>query len=141
MRKEGLFNYFVIILILALIGFADATYLTASHYLEEPAGCGLEGGCEAVTSSQYSILFGIPISLFGLLYYLTVIGLSVFWFDKRNPLVPKLILAIVSPAFLFSAWLVYLMLFVLQAICWWCAASATVTTLMFILTTYVNLKR
>ncbi len=140
MNHSKLKPYFVLVVVLSLIGFTDAMYLSAVHYLDGAPGCGEQGGCDEVASSEYSVMFGFPIALFGLLFYLTVFALSLYWFDKRNPAVPQWILYIVSPAFLFSMWLVYLMLFVIQAICWWCVLSASTTTIIFLSTVFVVLK-
>jgi uncharacterized membrane protein len=140
MKKDKLKFYFILTAILSLIGFADATYLTAVHFLDAAPGCGEQGGCDEVASSEYSVIFGVPVALFGILYYLLVFGLTLYWFDRKNPAVPRWILYIVSPALLFSLWLVYLMFFVIEAICWWCMLSATSTAIIFVTTSIVVLK-
>ncbi|MCH8567450.1 MAG: vitamin K epoxide reductase family protein [Balneolales bacterium] len=124
--------YIITILVLGFIGFADATYLTATHFMDAPPGCGEEGGCGEVTSSEYSTLFGIPISLFGIMFYLSMIFMSLLWLDRKPDFVALVLPIFSAPAFLFSMWLVYLMLFVLEAICWYCMGSAASSTLIFI---------
>lgn len=132
--------YFIVILILAFIGFADATYLTAIHYMDAPPGCGESGGCGEVAASEYSTLFGLPVALYGIFFYITVIFLSLLWLDRRTAFVTKALPIISAPAVLFSAWLVYLMLFVIEAICWFCVGSATSSTLIFITSVALWLK-
>lgn len=124
----------------AFLGFLDATYLSAVHFLDSAPGCGESGGCEQVANSEYSVMAGIPVSVFGMLFYLSVILLSVFWIDKGAAFVPKTIFALSAPAFLFSMYLVYLMLYVIEATCWWCMASAVSTTFIFLLSFAVFLK-
>ncbi len=132
--------YFIALLVFAFIGFTDATYLTATHFMEAPPGCGEDGGCGEVTSSEYSTLFGLPIAMFGLLYYLSVIFLSLLWIDRELTLIPKMMVAWTAPAVLMSSWLVYLMLFVIEAICWYCMGSAASSTLIFITSAFLFFK-
>lgn len=132
--------FFIALLLFAFVGFIDATYLTATHYMEAPPGCGEGGGCGEVTSSEYSTLFGLPIALFGLLYYLSVIFLSLLWFDREPGFLPRVMVAWTAPAVLMSSWLVYLMLFVIESICWYCMASAASSTLIFITSALMFLR-
>jgi uncharacterized membrane protein len=132
--------FFIALLVLGFIGFLDATYLTATHFMDSPPGCGEGGGCEEVTTSEYSTLFGLPIAMFGLLFYLSVIFLSLLWFDRGFGFIPRILPFITAPAFLFSGWLVYLMLFVLEAICWYCMGSAASSTLIFLTSVALFLK-
>ena len=60
-----------LILILAFAGFVDATYLTISHFRGTALACTISNGCETVTTSAYATLFGLPVALLGLLFYLT----------------------------------------------------------------------
>lgn len=124
--------YFIVLLVLGFLGFIDATYLTATHFMEAPPGCGEDGGCGEVTSSEYSTIFGIPVALYGLLYYLSVIFLSLLWFDREPAFLPKIMIAWTAPGIIMSSWFVYVMLFILDAICWYCMGSAASSTLIFI---------
>lgn len=137
---KNLFRYFILAVLLGFIGFIDSTYLTAVHYLDGAPGCGEHGGCDEVANSEYATFVGIPVALFGVLYYLAVIMLGVRWFDTRAPQIPKYILVIVAPAFVFSSALVYLMFFVIEAICWWCMVSAGSTTILLLATLFVVLS-
>lgn len=122
---------YIFILILGFIGFADATYLTATHFMDAPPGCGESGGCQTVTTSQYSTMFGIPVALFGVLFYLSMIFLSLLWLDQAPAMISRVLPLLSLPGFLFSCWFVYVMLFILEAICWYCMGSAASSTLIF----------
>src|SRR3989339_382266 len=63
--------YFWVFAILILLGFADSVFLTWEHYALTSVGCPVSPwiNCLAVTSSKYSEIFGIPLSLLGSLYY------------------------------------------------------------------------
>lgn len=121
-----------IIVIVAFLGFLDATYLTVQHYMNTVPPCSATQGCERVLTSQYATVAGIPVALGGVLFYLAVFVLA-FWmtmngFRKAVPLLFGLtIIGLVT-----SAVLVYLQLGVLKAICLYCMGSAISSTLLFV---------
>lgn len=111
--------------VLALAGMAIAGYLTYVHYAELQAFCvGGGGACERVQSSPYAELAGVPVALLGLLAYATVLA-SLALPDALG----RSVAAFVSlTGFGFSAWLTYVELVKLDAVCQWCVASALVMT-------------
>lgn len=115
------------------VGFIDATYLTIEHFLGKVPPCTLTNGCAAVTSSSYSLIFGIPLALLGAIYYLAIILGLVYYLDSKKPMVIKAISAVTAFGFVFSLYLVYLQLFVIKAICQYCMLSALSSTLLFII--------
>jgi uncharacterized membrane protein len=121
----------VFLLIAALFGFADATYLTVKHYSGAPLACSIFEGCEKVTSSRYAVIAGIPLALGGAIYYFLVIVLSVAYLDTRKMVVLLMTARLTVVGFLASAWFVYLQLFVIRAICPYCMLSAIASTLLF----------
>jgi len=119
-------------IIISFLGFLDATYLTAKHYLGGTIPCSLYDGCNEVAASKYSVIFGIPVALYGVMYYLTALMLSLIYLDLKS----ARILTVIPPITLFgviaSAWLVYLQLFVIDAVCIYCMGSAATSTILFI---------
>lgn len=114
---------------LTLAGVAIAGYLTWVHYADLETVCvGGGGGCERVQTSDYADLAGIPVALIGLGGY-AAIGVSLLVRDERARLVGAT-LALVGLGF--SAYLTYLELAVIDAICQWCVASAMTMTLLAI---------
>ncbi len=140
MANPNLKPYYFILLAIAFVGFMDSIYLTTIHYMEQVPGCGEDGGCGEVAASEYSTILGIPISIGGIGYYVTIIFLSIWWIDKANSLVPKVMLILSVPAFLFSIWLVHLQLNVIDAICFYCMVSAGSSTLIFLISFLVYRK-
>lgn len=120
-------------LILGAIGFIDATYLTTQHFLGTPVACSILKGCEQVTTSPYSIIFGIPVALLGSIYYLAILILSVIYLDSKKINILNIIAKITPLGFLASLYFVYLQIFVIKAICLYCMGSAATSTLLFIL--------
>jgi len=107
---------------LSVIGAAIAGYLTWVHVAElQPYCVGGGGACERVQSSPYAKLAGVPVAAIGLAGYLAVLA-SLLLRDRSV----TAFLALVGAGF--SAYLTYLELAVIDAICQWCVASAVVMT-------------
>src|SRR3989344_1368127 len=105
------------------IGFLDSLYLAITHFIGSPVTCGFFTGCDVVTSSIYSSVAGIPIALFGALYYLFWVLLGVWFLDSRNTL-----FLILLPLILIG-----IQLFIIDAICVYCMISAASSTALFVL--------
>lgn len=128
-RSKSILVFF---LILSFFGFLDATYLTVEHYRPSPIPCLIFQGCTQVTTSQYSIFFGIPVALFGVFYYFTLFVLSLLALDRKNPLFLKRAAWLTPLGFLASGYFLFIQAFVLHAFCSYCLLSATISTLLFI---------
>jgi len=122
-------------IIAAILGALDAAYLFVLKLTSLTALCLNSGDCATVNASRYSEIFGIPVSLLGLLAYLTIIGIhaletrSRFFKQNGNLLIFGLSLAGV----VFSAYLTYISKYVINAVCPFCVASAIFITLIFVL--------
>jgi uncharacterized membrane protein len=140
MRERNLQITAWVLTLLALIGFFDATYLTAEHYLGGTPPCFITTGCEEVTTSEYSTFQGVPIALVGMIYYLAlfILGLALAQGPRMKYL--NIILAISGAGFLSSLYLVYLQLFVLDAVCSYCMVSAVTSTAIFISSLIIRKK-
>jgi uncharacterized membrane protein len=122
-------------IVLAALGAADALYLLIFKLSNNGKMCLGNGGCETVNSSSYSELFGIPVSVYGLLAYLVIIAIILLephW-KLAAAQGPLAIFAMTLGGVLFSAYLTYIELYVIFAICPFCIISAVVITLLFIL--------
>jgi uncharacterized membrane protein len=134
MNKENRLQTLVwLLIIFSLIGFGDALYLTVKHYTGGPIVCSILDGCEVVTTSEYSRIFGIPTALLGTIYYLIVFLGSVIYKESGNLKILKNISLLTVVGLLASAWFVYLQAFVINAFCLYCLASATTSTILFVL--------
>jgi len=118
---------------IAFLGFADATYLTANHYFGIPLVCTIVHGCDIVTTSRYSLIFGIPVALLGFLYYLTIFLLFTIAIDTQKKKIASLAITLTPAGVLASLYFVYLQLFVIHAICLYCMVSVGTSTLLFFL--------
>jgi uncharacterized membrane protein len=121
---------------LALAGLAVAAYLAYVEITHVAAVCGPVGECNAVQTSAYALFLGIPVAVWGLLYYLAVVAL---WAGQRY-LVGRWanlsllgLLGLTLFGTLFSIYLTCLELFAIRAICSWCLSSAVISTVLMLL--------
>jgi uncharacterized membrane protein len=118
-------------LVIAGIGTCVAGYLTYVHYAGLRPFCAGGGhGCERVQSSSYAKLGGIPVAVLGLAGYVAIAA-ALLAAGERARLAAA---ALAVTGFGFSAYLTYLELFVIDAICQWCVASAVLLTALMVLT-------
>jgi uncharacterized membrane protein len=96
--------------------------------------CGT-GGCETVQLSSWSRFAGVEVSLIGVLGYATLLGLSLASVQAGpgNARWPVRALELAAGiGVIFTAYLTYLELFVIHAICRWCVASGAIILAIFI---------
>lgn len=121
---------------LTLLGLGVAAYLAYVEINHVEAICGPIGACNVVQSSPYARIFGIPIAVLGVLFYVLI---GILWVgQKRLPgrwagLVEVELLGLSIAGLLFSIYLTWLELFVIQAVCAWCLSSAVITTMLLLL--------
>lgn len=129
-----------VIIILSLIGFADASFLLAKRISGTPIPCFITSGCDEVSKSPYSVLFGVPLSVWGVLFYLGTGFLALLYLDTKNLLVAKLIPLATLFGFLSSAYFIYIQKYKIGAFCIYCILSAIVSTVLFALGVMVYKK-
>jgi uncharacterized membrane protein len=113
--------------VLALVGVGIAGYLTYIHYAGlQPFCVGGHGACERVQSSPWSELAGIPVAVLGLAGYVAILLSLVLPEDPGRS--AAALLSLVGAGF--SAWLTYVEIAKIEAICQWCVASAVIMGLL-----------
>ncbi|MDJ1434669.1 vitamin K epoxide reductase family protein [Halostagnicola sp. A-GB9-2] len=131
-RVTTLFGLFAFV---AILGWFVTVILTAIHLFSIPAipaDAPVQGSIEVITS-PWAYVFGIPLATLGGFYYLTTIGLALWWFDTRHPLLIKILTPITASGVVFSTYFVYLQLGVIGEICPFCMVSAAATVVLFAL--------
>jgi uncharacterized membrane protein len=117
----------------ALVGFVDALYLTIEHFMGKIPPCSVTGGCEAVLTSQYASVLGIPVSLAGAVFYIFVLASVLIYLEARQQFPLKLSVCMSALGFLASLWFVFLQVFIIKSFCAYCLVSAVTSTAIFIL--------
>ena len=129
-RVTTLFATFVGV---AVLGWLVTVILTAVHLFAIPAipsDAEIQGSLAVITSS-WGYVFGIPLATLGGFYYLTTIGLALWWFDTRHPLIVKILTPITASGVLASGYFVWLQLVPIGEICPFCMLSAGATVVLF----------
>jgi uncharacterized membrane protein len=119
-----------VLTILAVAGLVTSAYLTYSHYADDPTVCAGIGSCEFVQTSKYSEIAGVPVALMGLAYFIAMIclcGVRLLRGEAVDSWVRPVVFTLTLGSSFFVAYLTYVELFVIDAICVWCVATASIT--------------
>jgi len=122
---------------LSLGGLAVSTYLTIAHFnttvsLACPATSTIN--CEKVTTSPESYVFGIPVAVLGLLFYVFMAVATSPWLWRVTwPPLRWARIGSVVVGILFVLYLVYSEIFKIGAICLWCTSVHVITFCLFAL--------
>ena len=119
-------RYGLVLTAIALVGLAIALYLLAIRVLGEAPACGPVKGCETVAASEYSTLFGIPVALFGVVFSTVLVGASIAWWRRADRRALYLAYGLGIAGIVAVAYLTFLELFVIEAICVWCVSYAII---------------
>lgn len=128
-------SYFVpyIFLVLSAAGFLDAAYLTILHYRGVSAQCILVRGCDEVLSGPYAVFGGMPLALWGVLYYAAIFAGALLYFESRAMRYLFAVAYATAFGFFASLGLLYLQIFVIEALCFYCLVSALISASLFAL--------
>jgi uncharacterized membrane protein len=110
--------------VLALAGLAIASYLLAVRLLGEAPACGPVRGCDTVAASEYATVLGVPVALFGVGFSIALMAASAIWWRRRDRRALYAAYGLGLLGVVAVAYLTYLELFVIEAICVWCVSYA-----------------
>ncbi len=120
---------------LSVLGSLVSIYMTIYKLTENNSMCLGSGDCSTVNASPYSQVYGIPVAFVGVLGYLSILALLLlenrYRFLQENGTLAIFGLALVG--FIFTLYLVYLELYVIEAICPFCVTSQITMTILFAL--------
>lgn len=130
----------VFILILAFAGLADSFYLAQSAESGTPLICDIQNftGCNVVAASEYSRVFGIPLAEYGVFFYGVLFVLAAIELALFNRFLRRVLQAVTVLGVLFSLYFSALQIFVINAFCIYCVASAIIALLALISATYIE---
>ena len=120
---------------LSAFGVGIAAYLTYVALAPNvEAFCTGVGDCHRVQQSEYAHVAGIPVAILGLAMYVALLALTlarragVRPFGGDGAILRTWTFALAFAGMLYSGYLTYLELVVIDAICAWCVGSAAVVT-------------
>ncbi|EAW33729.1 vitamin K epoxide reductase family protein [Lyngbya sp. PCC 8106] len=128
---------------IASIGVVETTYLTWVKLTGGSAACPTDG-CNQVLNSPYASVFGLPLTLFGLLAYLSmgVIAIAPLLVDSHSQKSLRanleeqtrlLMFALSTAMVVFSGYLMNIMVVEIGEFCPYCVASALFAVSLFVL--------
>lgn len=120
---------YIAVAIVAVVGLADATYLSVQALTGETVGCGGSADCSQVLGSSYAKMGGMPVAMLGALAYFAVFTFATFAAFGYSQ-APKFLAMIAGAMFLMTLWLLYVQAFLLHAYCRYCLFSAAITFLI-----------
>jgi uncharacterized membrane protein len=112
----------LVLAVLDLIGLGIASYLSSVELRGELPNCGPLHGCEEVALSQYSRIGGIPVAVFGVALSLVLLTLAVAWWRSNDGRLLAAHYGLSLLGVVFEVYFTYLELFVIGAVCVWCAS-------------------
>jgi len=121
--------------VLSGLGIYVSGYLVTKRFTGGSLACTRWAQCDVVNNSVYSQFYGVPVCVIGLGGYLLLSGLALAALfmaghGQRHILRLSFLLALGGVGF--SAYLTYLEIYVIEALCAWCVASAVLITLLAI---------
>lgn len=142
----------LIIFIFSLTGTIASLILTIEriHYLSNPNTnllCSINStfNCKSVMNSPEAEIFGFPNSLLGLIGYSIFITYSLFLIFKSKKYLINIIDYIYLSgsfiAFIFSYWLIYVSVFLIESLCIYCIISCISATNIFFSLLYLFLQK
>jgi uncharacterized membrane protein len=133
--SEGFRGLLWVSVVLCAFGIVVAGYLVTKRFTGGSLACTRWAQCDVVNNSVYSQIYGVPICVIGLAGYLLLLALAfaALWTEGRTQqriLILGFVLSLGGVGF--SAYLTYLEIYVIEALCAWCVASAIIITLLAI---------
>ena len=141
--KIDYFNHlrlFKITLVLSIFGVLISSYLTFLTFQDIKSCSPLDlFDCGLVLSSSYSKILGIPISVFGLLWFIGSLILSllgIYEYDSRKKLFIWSVISILG-----IITLIYIEFFLIDSICFLCTLTHIIGIIIFVISILLNKER
>ena len=121
--------------VLSSLGIVVSGYLASKRLVGGSLACTRWAQCDEVNNSLYAKIYGIPVSFIGLAGYLLLLALAVAALRsggrvQRQMVLLGLLLSLGGVGF--SIYLTYIEIYVIEALCSWCVASAIIISLLAI---------
>jgi len=142
-----------------LVWLSISIYLTYSHYTNITVFCEVptdnnidlkvfnidnnkkESSCDKVLQSDYSEIFGIPMAVFGIIFYLGILATFLLVLFNKFKYIKELLVLFTFIWVCFSAYFSYLQYFVIHWFCYYCFTSAIITVFLFVFSLIFKFKK
>lgn len=121
--------------VFSLLGIADSWYL-AKHALTDTAlSCGIStgalSGCNTVAQSGYSHVFGVPLAIYGLVFYMLVFLVTLSLYARESSRRSQALFIVAIVGFLLSVYFEAVQIFAIKALCIYCLGSFVLSVGIF----------
>ncbi len=119
--------------VLSALGVFVSTYLSVKRFTGGSLACTRWAECDLVNNSVYAKIYGMPVAFIGLAGYLLLLAMALAALETEAALQRRLLalgFLMALAGIGFSAYLTYIELYVIEAICIWCVISALLITLL-----------
>ncbi len=131
----------IILAVLDIVGLTVASYLSIVELSGGVPVCGPLHGCETVATSPYSRIGGIPVAVFGVGLSLILLTAAIGWYRTGDGRLLAVHYAFSLVGVTFELYFTYLQLFVIDAVCVWCATYGISLILRFVIALIAWLRR
>jgi uncharacterized membrane protein len=131
----------VVLAALDLVGLGIAAYLSVVALQGGLPFCGPLKGCEEVARSEYARIGGIPVAVFGVGLSLVLFGLAVAWTRSGSLVLLGAHYGLSLLGVVFEVYFTYVEVFVIGAVCVWCASYGISLVARFLVALWVWLRR
>ena len=119
--------------VLSFVGLANSFYLVQAHISGEPLNCSILNGCNVVAASPYSIVLGVPLASWGVLFYFGIFVVAATMLMVRVRVLSHFFVFVTGLGFLASLYFTYLQVYVIKAVCMYCVLSAILATVLLLI--------
>ncbi len=131
----------VILATLDVIGLAIAGYLTIVAFQGVLPFCGPLKGCEQVANSEYARIGGIPVAAYGVVLSISLLVLAIAWMRSGRVELLAAHYGLSLVGVIFEIYFTYLEVFVIGAVCIWCASYGVSLVARFVVALYIWRRR
>jgi len=137
----------IFLLLLSFAGLIDSSYLTWEHYNNIIPPCSVNPlipsfliDCGKVLTSPYSVIFGIPLAVLGLIHYSTLSFFIINSIMTKKKIFRYFVILQSIAGALASAYFMYIQIGIIGSICLYCTLSALISFIILIIV-YKILKK
>lgn len=123
--------YYIFYAFLLCVGLGISSFLLYVYTSDSALPCTISHGCDTVRYSPYAKMFGLPIPLYGVAFYVVSLVLLALFLVIRQGVYLSVVWVLAMWGLVFAGYLTYLEAFVIHAWCSWCVLNAFVNVMMF----------
>ncbi len=126
----------LLFVILPFLGLFDSGYVTYEIFSGKTPICRPPFQCATVLDNKWAYIAGLPLSFYGLIFYIIVLFTAMIHLLRINQQCEKSMIETLRKlakfGFIFAFYVLFLMAFIIKAWCSLCLGSAIILTLLFI---------